>query len=121
MTTSTSLLDYLKHVPDFRRPQGKRFPLPMLLTMIIMAILSGYYGYREIARFLKANEKAIHEHLRLPLQRRVPSHMTIRTVLMNLDFEALRGAFEAWAARRLRVAPGDWIAIGRQSHPFYRQ
>lgn len=110
-STSTSLLDSLAQVPDFRRRQGKRFPLPQLLTMIVMAVLSGHYGYREIARFLKANEEALREHLHLPLQRRMPSHVTIRTVLMKLDFEALRDAFEAWAAQRLRVAPGDWVAI----------
>lgn len=110
MRSSVSLLDHLHEVPDFRRRQGRRYPLPKLLAMIIMAILSGHYGYREIARFIKANHDELAQVLRLP-RHRVPSHVTIRTVLMHLDFQALSSAFEAWASRHLALAPGDWIAL----------
>ena len=45
-----TLLDHLSEVEDFRRKEGRRYPLPSLLVMIIMAIMSGANGYREIAR-----------------------------------------------------------------------
>lgn len=108
--TQPTLVEYLAQVPDFRRREGRRYPLPTLLVMIIMAILSGQYGYREIARFLKANRDELVAHLGLK-RKRMPSHVTIRTVLMKLDFEALNKAFEHWAQTHLQVASGDWVSV----------
>ena len=106
----TSLYDCLAAVPDFRRAQGQRFPLSALLVMITMGILSGHYGYREIARFLKVNQKEIVQHLALSRDR-VPSHVTIRTVLMHLDFDKLNECFCQWASEHLQLAPGAWVAL----------
>ncbi len=108
--TQPTLVEYLAQVPDFRRREGRRYPLPTLLVMIIMAILSGQYGYREIARFLKANRDELVAHLGLK-RKQMPSHVTIRTVLMKLDFEALNKAFEHWAQTHLQVASGDWVSV----------
>jgi len=108
--TQPTLVEYLAQVPDFRRREGRRYPLPTLLVMIIMAILSGQYGYREIARFLKANRDELVAHLGLK-RKRMPSHVTIRTVLMKLDFEALNEAFQHWAQTHLQVASGDWVSV----------
>ena len=108
--TQPTLVEYLAQVPDFRRREGRRYPLPTLLVMIIRAILSGQYGYREIARFLKANRDELVAHLGLK-RKRMPSHVTIRTVLMKLDFEALNEAFQHWAQTHLQVASGDWVSV----------
>lgn len=119
MTTSDSpsLPVYFdRHVPDFRRRQGRRYPLSKLLTMITMAIMSGHYAYREIARFLQANQTELIEQLRLP-RRGVPSHVTIRAVLQRVDLRAVNRAFEAWAAfhrsveSHQGVESAPWIAI----------
>lgn len=111
MTDSLSVLDYLEaNVPDYRRRQGRRYPLSKLLVMITMAIMSGHYAYREIARFLKANQREIIDSLRLP-RRGVPSHVTIRSVLQQVDFSAVREAFETWTAQHRGAASGAWIAI----------
>jgi hypothetical protein len=109
-TTPSTLLDYLAEVPDFRRKEGKRYPLPSLLLMIIMAIMSGHNGYREIARFLGANADRLRAHLGLK-RAAMPSHVTIRTVLQGLDFHKLNEAFAAWAAAHLDVAPGSFLAV----------
>ncbi|MCB0270757.1 MAG: transposase family protein, partial [Calditrichaeota bacterium] len=74
-----TLLDYLATVPDFRRAEGKRYQLSALLVMSIMAIMSRCFGYREIARFLKANQSALVETFQLK-RNKMPSHVTIRTV-----------------------------------------
>jgi hypothetical protein len=105
-----TLVEYLAQVPDFRRAEGRRYPLPTLLVMITMAIMSGRYGYRQIARFLKTNQRQLVDQLGLEREQ-MPSHVTVRTVLMHLDFEALNDAFRAWASDRLRLAPGDWVAL----------
>ncbi len=52
-----TIIEHLATVPDFRRKEGRRYPLWVVLTMIIMAIMSGRYAYREIARFIQANQQ----------------------------------------------------------------
>ena len=109
-----TLLDYLGEVPDFRRKEGRRYPLPTLLVMIIMAIMSGRYGYREIARFLKANREQLVKALDLK-RTQMPSHVTIRTVMMALDFEALNKAFEAWVVTHVPAKEDLWVAVDAKS------
>lgn len=108
--TQPTLVEYLAQVPDFRRREGLRYPLPALLVMITMAIMSGHYGYREIARFLKANRDELVAQLHLK-RKQMPSHVTIRTVLMKLDFEALNEAFQHWAQTHLQIASGHWVSV----------
>lgn len=113
MSTSApgaTLVDYLAQVPDFRRKQGLRFPLPSLLVMIILAVMSGHYAYREIARFLKANQRSLVRHLGLQRDE-MPSHVTIRTVLMGVDFHQVNKAFSRWASDQFQLSPGDWLAV----------
>lgn len=98
--TSPSLIELLAEVPDFRRPQGQRYPLPALLVIILLAILSGHYGYREIARFLRAHAPTLRAQLGLK-RPQMPTHVTIRTVLQHVDFDALQTAFRTWAAAQL--------------------
>lgn len=109
-----TLLNYLAKVPDFRRKEGRRYPLPTLLIMIIMAIMSGRYGYREIARFLAANQQQLVDTLDLK-RAQMPSHVTIRTVMMALDFEALNTAFEAWVVTHVHQKSDLWIAVDAKS------
>jgi hypothetical protein len=91
---STNLLSFLSKVPDPRREAGKRHPLPSLLAMVVLGNLSGYYGYRELARFM---ERHAWEFVRLfGFEYGVPSYVTIREVLGRLDFEALKQEFQAW-------------------------
>lgn len=106
---SHTLLEYLEEVPDFRRAEGKRYELAPLLLMIIMAMMSRCHGYREIATFLSANATELFEQLQLK-RRVMPSHVTIRTVLMHLDVEALIAAFGKWARQHVRLKRGDVVA-----------
>lgn len=106
---SNPLLNYLEQIPDFRRAEGKRYELAPLLLMIIMAIMSRCHGYREIATFLSANATELCKQLHLNW-RTMPSHVTIRTVLMHLDVEALIAAFEKWARQHVQLKRGDVLA-----------
>ena len=40
LTRKEMLLDYLKEIPDHRRPQSKQFDLAHVLLFIILGILS---------------------------------------------------------------------------------
>lgn len=111
---SKTLYDHLAKVPDFRRGQGKRYPLPVLLVMMIMSIMSRSYGYREMARFMRGNKDALIKHLKLERDA-MPSHVTIRTVVMNLDFDALNTAFRNWVTDCDHFTSLDTIAIDAKS------
>lgn len=103
-----SLLDHLADVPDPRRAQGRRYPLPQLLAMTLMAMLAGHYGYRAIERFLRDNAEQLRQHLDWPREH-MPSNVTLRAVLQALDFDALTAAFRAWAC--LHLPDDELLAI----------
>jgi hypothetical protein len=105
-----SLIDSLREVPDFRRSQGQRYPLESALTMIIMAIMSGRYGYREIGMFLKVNRQELIESLALD-KPMVPSHVTVRTLLRGIDFQALCQSFCAWARQHVEITADEVFSI----------
>lgn len=94
--SGVSLLACLREVPDFRRAQGRRYPLAETLCMVVMSIMSGYCAYREIGRFIRHNQRELVACLELS-RRQLPSHVTIRQLLLNLDFNALAVAFRRWA------------------------
>jgi hypothetical protein len=49
----TNLMTYLAPVPDARRAASKRHPLTSLLGLVVLGNLSGCYGYRQLARFMR--------------------------------------------------------------------
>jgi DDE_Tnp_1-associated len=91
-----SLLDYLARVPDFRRKQGLRYHLDTVLTIQVLAMMSGCIHTRAIARFAKNHQKELATFL--PLKHGVPSHVTFQEILSHLDVGALQEQFNAWAA-----------------------
>lgn len=105
-----NLIEHLCQIKDFRRKQGQRFMLPQVLLIIIMAIMSGRYGYREIASFAKANKKDLVDKLKLK-KSKIPSHVTIREVIMNVDFVLLNQAFSQWALGYVTIEKDDWLSI----------
>ena len=48
----------LADVPDPRRAQGKRYPLPYLLLFTVLGLLSGARSYRGIITFLGSGTSA---------------------------------------------------------------
>lgn len=105
-----NLIDHLNQVKDPRRKQGQRFPLTTVLLIIIMGILSGRYGYREITVFSKANEKDLIKNLKIK-HKRIPSHVTIRDVIMRIDFDSLNKSFSKWASAYVKIGKNDWLSI----------
>ena len=109
-----NLIDQLNQVKDPRRKQGQRFPLTTVLLIIIMGIISGRYGYREITVFSKANQKDLIKNLRIK-HKRIPSHVSIRDVIMRIDFDALNAAFYKWASAYVKIGKNDWLSIDGKS------
>ncbi len=105
-----NLVEAFSEIEDFRRPQGRRYPLAPMLIIAIMSIACGYSAYREIEKFAKANAKILTELFCLS-RKEMPSHVTIRTLIQNTDFGHLRRIFENWSRQYVTVGAGDWLSI----------
>lgn len=109
-----SLIDYLKDVPDERNPNGRRHPLWLILLIIVMGIMSGYWGYRSLGLFVERHRRTFIEILNIP-QSRVPSYSTIRRVMMQIDYHVLASIFNEWASQYTNVSNSQWIALDGKS------
>lgn len=92
MVPFSHLITALTDVPDPRRAQGKRYPLPYLLLFTVLALMSGARSYRGIITFLEERRDLLNRHFGVALKR-APVVNTLRTVLQSLDAEALERAF----------------------------
>ncbi|GAK51676.1 hypothetical protein U14_02921 [Candidatus Moduliflexus flocculans] len=105
-----TLIEHLQTIPDFRRKQGRRYPLTALLLITIMSIMSGRCRYREIAAFAKANQKDLLTFFHLK-RKRLASHVTFREAIKGVDFDDVITAFNQWASQYVTLAPEEWLAI----------
>lgn len=105
-----NLLSHLSQIKDFRRKQGQRYPLEAVLLIIVMGVMSGRYGYREIESFAKANKRAMLKRLNIK-KKILPSHVTIREIIMNVDFNSLNDAFFKWSTNYVTISKKEWLSI----------
>lgn len=105
MVPFARLLDALRQVPDPRRTQGLRYPLPHLLLFAVLAILRGATSYRSIRTFI-GERNAMRQELFAVGLTSVPAVNTLRDVLHKLDADALEAAFRRHA-EALLLAPSD--------------
>lgn len=108
-TKMKTLTYFLKDVPDFRRPQGRRIQLNHFLEAMILAGMSGHFGIRSIARFVLDNEDFFIS--RYQLLHGVPKQTNIHLILKSLDYERLNEALRKWASQYLDPKDEHWIAI----------
>jgi DDE_Tnp_1-associated len=101
------LKEFFHSIKDFRRAQGQRYKLEPVLWMIFLGISSGYTGYRELSVYMKSHKAYFTEVFSLKYG--VPSHVTIRTILIGLDKPEFLTAFNTWAERQ-KLSPGDWLS-----------
>lgn len=102
------LTECFSNLSDPRRSVGRRVDLSQLLGMVTLSYLCGYTGYRPVAKFCQAySEEMI---AIFSLRHPVPSHVTFRQVLMNLDQTELIAAFNQWASTYAAPVPGDWLS-----------
>lgn len=100
MVPFSNLLMALQDVPDPRRAQGKRYPLPHLLMFTVLALLSGARSYRGIITFMEQRRLHLNRHFGVDLKR-APAVNTLRAVLQSLDTKTLEAVFRGHAAALL--------------------
>lgn len=104
-----SLTSFLQTVEDFRRPQGQRYPLDKVLLMIVMSIINGASGYREMSRFMEHHQSNLEKLLNL--KHGVPSHVSIREILLGIDLEAFNKSFLKWMESELDKPEQKWVSM----------
>jgi predicted transposase YbfD/YdcC len=95
------LLEALAQVADPRRRRGRRFTLTFTLAVALMCVLAGARSFREIgdqAADLPQDMLAALGGIPCPLRRKipVPSEKRIRTLLQDLDGDALDTVVGGW-------------------------
>ena len=92
---------YFTDIPDPRRAQGRRHPLPTVLAIAAAATLCGMRGYKAIAEWAADLGQQGRARLRCRYRNgryHVPSESIIRDVLVRADPVALDGALQRWNA-----------------------
>jgi len=103
------ILEFFKSLEDPRRKQGQRHQFHDILTLIIMAILSGHQGIRGFHRFAKANATELTDTLELKYG--VPGYSTFRDMVINLDNQILVTKFIEWAKKYIPHTADEFIAL----------
>jgi transcriptional regulator of met regulon len=84
-----SLIEELKKVKDFRKNRGKRHELWVVLTIIILALLTGNVTYKQIDNFRKSEASQLIKLLGIPAKK-LPSYSTIRRVMIGISLKVLK-------------------------------
>ena len=107
---SSSLIEALQHVEDFRAKRGQRYPLWVILLLVVLGTLNGCTSYYALEEFAQRHYQALLDHLQLSLKR-LPSDSTIRRALMGVDFNHLAQAFSLWVAPYMNADESRWFSI----------
>jgi DDE_Tnp_1-associated len=109
-----NLITSLQEVRDFRTSRGRRYPLWLILLLVVMGTMSGCRSYYALEDFGVRHYGAVSEKLGLTVTR-LPSDTTFRRILQKLDFETLAQQFEQWVNSAFTLEPGEWVAIDGKS------
>ena len=110
-----SLISKLKEVKDFRKSQGRRHELWVVLTIIILALLTGNVSYKQITSFCKAEEEKLIEMLSIT-SKTLPSYSTIRRVMLGINIIDIQSILTSIINNYYsQKSQEDWIAIDGKS------
>ena len=104
---SRHLLYMLSEFPDFRKPRGKRHPLPAVLGLSIIALMCGYRSYSAIAEYGRTCDRKLLEDSLGFTHPKTPCASTLHHFLKNIDSVALEKVLGEWAKAVLAEIPGE--------------
>ena len=107
MARSVSLWEMFAEVPDPRGARGKRHPLPAILTLAAVAMLSGCRSLYAIAQFGRDRGRAFARALGFTRDR-PPCCATLHYLFAALDRKAFERAIRRWTRQR---AGQGWTAV----------
>lgn len=90
-----ALIEVLQAVPEWRGRQGMRYPLPGVLALVCLALLSGCNQVREIARWGQERRWGLSRRLGFK-PGRMPSEASLRRVLAGVNVAVLAAQMQVW-------------------------
>jgi hypothetical protein len=90
---------FFAEIPDPRRPQGPRHPLPVVLAISTAAVLCGARGYKAISQWARDLGQKARARFRCRYRDghyEVPSRTLIRDVLTRVDPVQLERGLQGW-------------------------
>lgn len=106
----TSLWYFLHTIPDHRRAQGKRHPLPTVLILAILAIASGAASYQAISEWALNYQEILKQDVSF-IAFHIPDKTTYHRVFAKLNVEAFEDALGSWLQTITHTKAGEGIAI----------
>jgi DDE_Tnp_1-associated len=104
MAPFAGLLAALEEIPDPRRRQGRRYPLPHLLLFSVLAVLAGATSYRGMLVFITVHRERLNAVFGTTL-RRAPAVNTMRALFQALAPTELEAVFRKHARELSDAAP----------------
>ena len=89
---AANLIQSLQEIKDFRAPQSKRYPLWLILLLVIMG--TRCKGYQALEDFGVRHYGAVSDKLGLTVTR-LPSDTTFRRILQKMRFSSSGTAVQA--------------------------
>jgi DDE_Tnp_1-associated/Transposase DDE domain len=99
MDPSLSLAAVFATLPDPRSRRGRRYPLPAVLNLVAVALLSGLRSLEAVAQFGRDHGAALAWALGFP-SAATPCKATLSNLLRRLDVAAYEAALTAWVLTR---------------------
>jgi DDE_Tnp_1-associated/Transposase DDE domain len=100
MSTPLSLLEIFAQLPDPRSRHGRRHPLVAILSLAVLAMLSGAKSYQAIAQFGRDHGFALAHALGFT-RGKTPTKSTFSVLFRILDVSAFENALSRWIISRL--------------------
>jgi hypothetical protein len=114
MEANASLMELLEGIDDPRGARGKRHPLPALLALAVVAMLSGISSYEGIVQFGKERGWEFLRQLGFTTRWGL-CKATYSRVFRRIDIEAFEAAVATWIGSRVTAENGRHIAIDGKS------
>ena len=110
MDSQASLMELLEGLHDPRRAQGKRHPLPALLSLAVVAMLAGMSGYEAIVQYGKERGWDFLQHLGFTTRWGL-CKATYSRVFRRIDVADFEARVGRWIQARLGPDDAPLLAI----------
>lgn len=114
MKSTTSLMQLLADIEDPRAARGRRHPLPALLGLAVVAMLSGMNSYEAIVQFGKERGWEFLRQLGFTTRWGL-CKATYSRVFRRIDIVAFEAAVATWIASRLAPEDARHLALDGKS------
>jgi hypothetical protein len=108
MDATLSLPDLLEEIPDPRRAEGKRHPLPAVLSLLVLATMAGMRGLQGVVEFGRNLSPDVVASLGFTRPKTL-AKSTLSEILRAIDVEAFEVAVGRWL--RHQADRHGWTAI----------